>query len=227
MNQLEQKQDSILISRFLANRLGYQVGETIILSSYLGRYATSLEIIGFLDSAPGIGLSGFSNPELNQFNRGWLMLNLNFTLNNYKLDFTEIFLASMENSANQTHVEENLRELEAVELVNPNPINRKFIGLFVGKFLPFPRAILLFSGVISFVISMVLVVLVTDYIMTKRRSEYAILIAIGGTRKRVDKLIMTELLFVSFASLLVSTIFGYLISYMALFILRTVYTEKN
>ena len=144
------------------------------------------------------------------------MLNLNYTLNHFRLDFTEIFLASVDEGTNLMEIEEELSKVEEFKFINPNPINRKFIGLFVGKYLPFPRAILLFSGIVSFFISIILVVLVTDFILTKRKGEYALLIAIGGTKSKINQIIMTELMILSVTSLVVSILLGYLIAYVSI-----------
>ncbi|MHA2252040.1 MAG: FtsX-like permease family protein, partial [Candidatus Kariarchaeaceae archaeon] len=213
---LDTNESRVLISETVADRLGYKVGRGIYISGFRNRYIANFSITGLLNSAPGVGLSSSSNPELNQHTGGWAMVPLKYVEANFKASYAELFLGKIQEGYDIAKITEAIKELPGIEDVNPYPINENHIGNIITPFLPSPKAILLFIEFISIIFSIFLISLITETVLNSRKRENAILYAIGISKRQIFYLILGEMMSVIIVSFILGLFYGIILANLAL-----------
>jgi hypothetical protein len=212
VQQLNTSEQKILISEQISNRLGHKINDSLYLSGFEQEFIVNFTIAGMINSAPGIGLAGSSNPELNQNTKGWAIVPYQAIQNNYQIGFTELFLGKLKEGANIDEVVNKIKQLPDVVVVNPSPIGENYIGYIIEPFLPSPNGVLLFIKFISLIFSVFLISLITESILTKRKRENAILISIGLSKKQLSRGILGEFILTLVCSSILGVLLGILLS---------------
>jgi ABC-type antimicrobial peptide transport system permease subunit len=212
MQQLNTSEQKILISEQISNRLGHNVNDRLFLSGFEQEFIVNFTIAGMINSAPGIGLSMTSNPELNHNTKGWAIIPYRAIEDKYPIGYTELFLGKLSDTADIEEVINNIKLLPDVVLVNPSPIGENYIGYIIKPFLPSPNAVLLFIKFIALIFSIFLISMITESILSKRKQENAILISIGLSRKQLSKAILWEFILTLICSSILGVLLGILLS---------------
>jgi ABC-type antimicrobial peptide transport system permease subunit len=212
MQQLNTSEQKILISEQISNRLGHNVNDRLFLSGFEQEFIVNFTIAGMINSAPGIGLSMTSNPELNHNTKGWAIIPYQAIEDKYPIGYTELFLGKLSDTADIDEVINNIKLLPDVVLVNPSPIGENYIGYIIKPFLPSPNAVLLFIKFIALIFSIFLISMITESILSKRKRENAILISIGLSRKQLSRAILWEFILTLVFSSILGVLLGILLS---------------
>lgn len=150
-------------------------------------------ITGILHSAPGLGLSSGVNLELEQPNDYFMIINEEIIFDEYGIELTNLFFASLDQGANIDQVIADLLELDEVIAVNPELVSEDFTERYVNDYVPTLRVFLITQIAFTGIIGMLVIVSNIDYIMTQRKQETAIFTALGNTNANYIRMTITEL----------------------------------
>jgi len=210
LNSLKQNPENILVSKQVVNTLGFKENQSLNIFGLMGQYISIFNISGVINSAPGLGLASYPNPELSQNTRGWLMTSFSYIEKNFKSQFTRLFFGKIDENANSANIIEQVSDLDNVITVNPSPINQNFIGVFITSYLPRPLSVLVFVFLMTAFISLVMITLSINYLIIERRSEFALMLATGSTRSFAMQFLRTEISLYGVISTIVGIAFGLL-----------------
>ncbi|MHA2496024.1 MAG: FtsX-like permease family protein [Candidatus Hodarchaeales archaeon] len=217
-NTIEYGVNGIIINQALATDLRLQVGDPIQLGE-VNPLSTSpfrevfFEIVAIAYSAPGFGiLSQFSERPLGTSatrSFGGAIVNSYFLVDQQVTE-TNVFLLKGASAANKEEIVSSIRENEAVQAV-----------YYVDYFNIEDEGFLALGGVpgiltIDFLGSLAIIAfslgVFLEFIISERRQEYALLRAVGATKRQVSKSVVGEFLGIAVISLaiggLVSLIFS-------------------
>lgn len=150
-------------------------------------------ITGIVHSAPGLGLSSGVNLELEQPNDYFMIINEEIIFDEYGIELTNLFFASLDQGANIDQVIADLLELDEVIAVNPELVSEDFTERYVNDYVPSLRVFLITQIAFTGIIGLLVIVSNIDYIMTQRKQETAIFTALGNTNKNYIRMTVTEL----------------------------------
>ncbi|MCK5158275.1 MAG: ABC transporter permease, partial [Candidatus Heimdallarchaeota archaeon] len=150
-------------------------------------------ITGVIHSAPGLGLSSGVNLELEQPNDFYLIVNEEKIYNDYGIETTNLFFASLDQGADSEQVIADLLELDEVIEVNPNLVSEGFTERYVNNYVPSLRVFLITQIVFTGIIGLLVIVSNIDYVMTQRKQETAILAALGNTNTNYIRMTVSEI----------------------------------
>jgi ABC-type antimicrobial peptide transport system permease subunit len=150
-------------------------------------------ITGLIHSAPGLGLSSGINLELDQPNDYFMIVNEEKLYDEYGIEKTNLFFASLEEGADIEQVTADLLELDEVIEVNPSLVSEGFAEIYVNKYVPTLGMFLIIQIIFTGIIGFFVIVSNIDYVMSQRKQETAIFIALGNTNANYVRITMAEL----------------------------------
>jgi len=185
----------LIISDYLANRLGFMMDESIYLSDFVaGPLFLTFNISGFSNSAPALGLAHGSNPKNNRYIEEFILLNKDILENILGVTNGTLFLASTSKGANMEEITIQLQSMDEVLSVNPDKINPTYTGLFILQYIPDVWIIVLITSIFLALIGIIYIFISIEYILQQRRREYALLLALGANPSKVKKIVLSELM---------------------------------
>ncbi|NHK30883.1 MAG: FtsX-like permease family protein [Asgard group archaeon] len=228
LQRLEETYNGIIISEALSRRLNKTVGDAQSLSDLpSGLYLRIFEIVGVIVSAPGLGLAEGANAELLQPNRGFILMNNNYIKNEFGLSKSQLFLASVfpgeDINAIDSEIEAILPNIE----VNPMLINEKFIGAFIELYIPNVQTFFWIALVAVMIIIIILVIMVTDFTLNQRSQEFAIILSLGGSRRKINKILFAEVSIIVLLASIGGILLGVVFTYSTFYLLIPILTSHN
>jgi ABC-type lipoprotein release transport system permease subunit len=215
LTSLANDPNGAIISRSDAETLGLGVNDAITIESE--GVVANHTIVGVLTSAPGFGIA---NPERSSIIRSigfqepdrFLLVNKDAPLfvsqawyHQYK---TNLFFAKVEEGVEEAALVETLsRLLEEDTVYSPMTYNP---GLYRSLYLQGATGILNIQLMMSIVIGIVIETFLIGYITSKKSREYAVMRAVGATRRDITIMIFVEVI----AMLSFSTATGLLVGFL-------------
>ncbi|MFW9831373.1 MAG: FtsX-like permease family protein [Candidatus Thorarchaeota archaeon] len=236
LSRLQNTSNGIIFPRTIAERLGRRVGNSLAITVHQqgGGIAgdASFVIVGLGNSAPGLGYFDPDDPSrppdptdgfLFQTPQIFALINSHF-LESLNMDNTRLMLASVADNADIKEVQllaNNLSFVSAVyspmtfSLENAYPegylFNRGVVGLLSIGFLA------------CLIISIIALTLFVGIIVTERRTEYAIMRAVGSTQWQITTIVIGEFIGLILTSFLVAVLLGFFFSWLLMAILLNLF----
>jgi len=212
LTRLPLEPNGTIISDSLAKKYELQIGETISLSNVLfgGTFGIDVFLItGIMHSAPGLGLTEGANLALGQPNDYYMLINEWKFFDNYRINNTNLFLAKTESTVSVDEIENEISQFEIVEEVNPDLVYISFGEIYVNRYVPPIRIFMYTQMILVLIIAAIIIISNIDFVLMQRRSNNAILFAIGNSWKNLLKMTMSELLILNLFAILFGAIIGF------------------
>ena len=219
--------NGIILSAYHASRWNKTIGDTLNLDvgGRLTPVNTEFVLIGLVKSAPGFGYAsardipysrlgaGFSFQAGHQ---GFAITNLDFVSSVTEITTARVFLADLVCITDQELVLRALSDIPGVSATTPEAFDLPGFSFGTALFLSTVEGLFSIGFAMSFLLSMFALTLFLGSVVRERKRDYAILRAVGGSKKQIVRVVLSEFAGIVFASLILSlilgTVFGYVMS---------------
>ncbi|MHA1443083.1 MAG: ABC transporter permease, partial [Candidatus Heimdallarchaeota archaeon] len=128
LNNLNDTDRGIIISRKFAEAINITQNPSLTMRGLPNSSDNEVfEIIGVIDSAPGLGLAHGNNLELYQPNGQFMLVNERIITQDYGVSDASLFFAKIVPNFTISEVLDNINELDNIIDVNPEVINKQYI----------------------------------------------------------------------------------------------------
>jgi len=224
--------NGIILSEEHATFLNKTVNSTIRLTMSGVGHTQDVDfiVVGVVHSAPGFGYASVSDipPSAQGAGFGYQVLsaagyaftNLNFTAETIDAETTNLFLASLAEGTNQTQLISNLWAYPGVYPTTPETFNLKDQSLQTALFLNTVEGLFSIGFVMSLILSIFALSISLGSVVRERRKEYAVMRAIGGSKRQIVSMVFSEFTGVVLASLILSILLGMVFGFIMGFLLN-------
>jgi ABC-type antimicrobial peptide transport system permease subunit len=221
---LDAVSNGIIISSYHSQRWNKTVGDTIRfeMSGVGSTQMVEFLVVGIVHSAPGLGFASTTDMPPSPLGSGFgfqadpvgfAIANIGFVANRISEDRTDLFLAGLSDSANRTLVTEELQSLAGVYPFFPATFNLRTYSLQTALFLNTVEGLFSLGFAMSLVLSIFALTISLGAVVRERRKEYAVMRAVGGSKRQVVSMVFSEFTGVVLASLVLSIILGALFGF--------------
>ncbi|MHA2320506.1 MAG: FtsX-like permease family protein [Candidatus Thorarchaeota archaeon] len=216
--------NGIILSEFHAVRWNKTIGDVLNLemSDVGDTQIVEFIVTGVVYSAPGFGYAsdvyvpysalgagfGFSSGY-----DGFALTNLGFIEGVIDEHEATLFMADLDDNANRTFLLEELSALSGVNPNTPEEFDLKTHSLQTALFLNTIEGLFSIGFVMSLTLSVFALSISLGSVVRERRKEYAIMRAIGGSKRQVVSMVFSEFTGVVIASLALSLVLGAVFGY--------------
>ncbi|MCK4566167.1 MAG: FtsX-like permease family protein, partial [Candidatus Thorarchaeota archaeon] len=151
---------------------------------------------------------------------GFAITNLNFTAETIDCETTDLFLASLAEGTNQTQLAYDLWSLPGVYPTTPETFDLKARSLQTALFLNTVEGLFSIGFVMSLTLSVFALSISLGSVVRERRKEYAVMRAIGSSKRQIVSMVFSEFTGVVFASLILSLFLGAIFGFIMGFLLN-------
>ncbi|MCK5389878.1 MAG: ABC transporter permease, partial [Candidatus Thorarchaeota archaeon] len=223
--------NGIILSEYHATFLNKSVGDSITLEM-TGVGETQLVpfiVVGVVHSAPGFGYAAVAEIPPSDLGAGFgyqagysgfAITNLNFTAETIDRATTDLFLASLAEGTNQTQLAYDLWSLPGVYPTTPETFDLKARSLQTALFLNTVEGLFSIGFVMSLTLSVFALSISLGSVVRERRKEYAVMRAIGGSKRQIVSMVFSEFTGVVIASLILSLLLGAIFGFIMGFLLN-------
>ncbi len=223
--------NGIILSEYHADFLNKSAGDTITLEM-TGVGETQLVpfiVVGVVHSAPGFGYAAVAEIPPSAIGAGFgyqagysgfAITNLNFTAEIIDSETTDLFLASLAEGTNQTQLSYDLWSLPGVYPTTPETFDLKARSLQTALFLNTVEGLFSIGFVMSLTLSVFALSISLGSVVRERRKEYAVMRAIGSSKRQIVSMVFSEFTGVVFASLILSLLLGVIFGFIMGFLLN-------
>jgi putative ABC transport system permease protein len=221
LSELNNVPNGIIISKYQATRLNVTVGDSLSLEMPLtGSILTQMvdfTVVGTVHSAPGFGYASVTDMPYSQLGSGFgfqseysgfAITNLDFVVTTIGNNITDLFLGDLASSANTTRILEDIQTLPGVTANIPQEFDLKTRSLFTALFLNTVEGLFSIGFVMSLTLSIFALSISLGSVVRERRKEYAVMRAIGGSKRQIVSMVFSEFSGVVMASLAISIVLG-------------------
>ncbi len=227
LSRLDSVENGILISATHAARLNKTVGDTLnlVVGGRFSSVVVSFEIVGLVYSAPGFGYASADDIPPSMLGpafgfqakySGFAIANLDFISAQTDITTARLFFADLVCVTDHELILRALRDIPGVSAVTPESFNLSGFSFGTALFLSTVEGLFSIGFAMSLILSMFALTLFLGSIVAERKRDYAILRAVGSSKKQLVRLVMSEFSGIVFASLTLSlvlgTLFGFLMS---------------
>jgi len=223
--------NGIILSEYHAAFLNKSVGMNIELEmSGIGEtQLVDFTVVGVVYSAPGFGYASVRDIPPSALGAGFgfqarysgfAITNLNFTAETIEQETTNLFFASLAENTNYTQLTSDLWSLPGVYPTTPETFNLKARSLQTALFLNTVEGLFSIGFVMSLVLSIFALSISLGSVVRERRKEYAVLRAIGGSKRQIVSIVFSEFTGVVLASLILSILLGAIFGFIMGFLLN-------
>lgn len=228
LQALNVKNEGVIIGSGLATRLNLTIGNQLPVANLPGgTYFRLFEITGIINSAPGLGLADGQNIEMLQPNEGFILINEEFVKEELSISLSRLFLASTLPDFDRENIAEEIETTFSGITVNPETVNEEFVGSFVESYIPNILSFFNIEWITTAIIGMVLLVMFTDFTINQRAHEVAISLSMGVSRRKITKLILSEVLIITLSASLLGIFLGIIFTYSTFFLITPLLTSHN
>jgi putative ABC transport system permease protein len=185
------------------------------------------EIIGVIDSAPGLGLAHGSNLELYQPNDQFFLVNEQIVIQDYGVRDASLFFAKIVPNYTISEVAENINDLDNIIDVNPEIINNQYIGKYISQFIPDVTTFVLIEIILVNAIGLIIISSIMEFLLSQRKQNNAILYSIGNSNKNLASMILAEILVIDAVAIFVALIIGVPFSLLSANVNSPIFTAHN
>ncbi len=220
LTDLGANQTGIILSKYIAERLGFSVGKTMFVTDFRGGpFYMRFNVSAVIESAPGLGIAHGHDPKMNRITNEWVLVNKEL-ITGLGVENGTLFLADVSDGADVEVIAEQIRVLNPLFNVNPEKINPDYIGYFITGYIPPITVVLLIGAIFVNIIAIVYVVISTEFILEQRRREYAVLMALGGRQSNIRKQLIYEISIFILATIIVGIPLGIITTLMGMSFLK-------
>jgi putative ABC transport system permease protein len=231
LSALNSTENGIILSEYHATFLNKTIGESVSLQmSGVGELqSVEFVVVGVIYSAPGFGYASTNDIPYSALGAGFgfqagytgfAITNLNFTRDTLNADTTDLFLASIAEGTNQTELVNNLRSLPGVYPTTPDTFDLKAQSLQTALFMNTVEGLFSIGFVMSLTLSIFALSISLGSVVRERRKEYAVMRAIGGSKRQIVSMVFSEFAGVVIASLILSILLGGIFGFVMGFLLN-------
>ncbi|MFX0107008.1 MAG: FtsX-like permease family protein [Candidatus Hodarchaeota archaeon] len=229
LSDLAEVPNGIVLSEFHANRWNKQVGDALNLVVAIPGIMIELifNVTGLVYTAPGFGYASITDIPYSPLGagfgfqsgyEGFALTNFEFLTGELGAETTDLFFASLEEGVDPQSIVEALEEVEGTIAHTPETFDLKSYSYGTALFLSTIEGLFSIGFVMALIMSIFALSIFLGSVVRERRREYAVLRALGGSRKQIVSMVFSEFTGIVFASLAVSiilgTIFGYVNGYL-------------
>jgi ABC-type antimicrobial peptide transport system permease subunit len=229
LSSLASVPNGIIISAFHAERWNKTIGAnlTMEVSAFLVTEDITFSVVGIVYTCPGFGyaFTGDIPPSetgagfgFQSAYSGFALTNLDFVASVLGKSETNLFMASLHDWVNRTEIRANISAMSGTYSWTPETFNIKLVNRATATFLNTIEGLFSIGFVMTLVMSIFALSIFLGSVVRERRKEYAILRALGGSRRQVVSMVFSEFTGVVLAavavSLVLGTIFGYINGYL-------------
>lgn len=216
--------NGIIISEHHATMWNKTAGNTLNLEMS-GVGATQIVefiVVGIVYSAPGFGYASITDIPYSTLGAGFgyqaqyagfAIANLGYIESEIDSHTTDLFLAALQDGVNRTLLTTELRLLPGVYPNTPQEFDLKSRSLYTALFLNTVEGLFSIGFIMSLILSMFALSISLGSVVRERRKEYAVIRAIGGSRRQVVAMVFSEFTGVVIASLVLSLLLGVVFAY--------------
>jgi ABC-type antimicrobial peptide transport system permease subunit len=216
--------NGIIISEYHATAWNKTTGDTLNLEMS-GVGATQIVqfiVVGIVHSAPGFGYASVTDIPSSSLgagfgyqaaNAGFAITNLDYVSDKVDSQTTDLFLVSLQDDVNRTRLIDDLRLLPGVYPNTPQEFDLKSRSLYTALFLNTVNGLFSIGFIMSLILSIFALSISLGSVVRERRKEYAVIRAIGGSRRQIVSMVFSEFTGVVIASLVLSILLGVVFGY--------------
>lgn len=216
--KLDEVPNGIILSEYHGNLWNKSIGDSIEITYFRPLIAiTEFTIIGFMNSAPGFGVASTKDltyPSISsgfgfQVGRGGFALtNFEFLRRAVNVSNVELFFASVISGTNMQILSTALSSNFDATVYAPGFSNPRDISRSVNLFLSGFESLISLSVVILAVMGVFAIISLLSSAVAERSQEYAVLRAVGATKKQVVSMVFQEFASVLFSVITISMVLG-------------------
>ncbi|MHA1305969.1 MAG: FtsX-like permease family protein [Candidatus Heimdallarchaeota archaeon] len=228
LDKLNRTDKGIIISKTYAQSINITQNPTVTLRGLPNdsNYET-FEIIGVIDSAPGLGLAYGNNLELYQANDQFMIINEEVIIRDYGVSDASLFFAKIIPTYTVDEVMKNIFELDNIIEVNPEVINRQYIGKYIAQFIPDVTSFILIEIMLINIIGVIIIGSNMEFLLSQRKQNNAILYSIGNSNRNLANMILSEILIIDAVAIFLALIIGIPLSLLCINISAPIFTSHN
>jgi ABC-type antimicrobial peptide transport system permease subunit len=221
LNNLE---NGIIISTHHAQRWNKTIGDLvrIAVSGFAITREIYFNVTGIVYTAPGFGYSWRGDVPSSKFgagfgfqsgNGGFALTNIDFVTTELEKSETDLFIAGLYEEADSAAFAAFLMTDSSVNVFTPEAFDLKAHSSGTALFLNTIEGLFSIGFVMGLVMSLFALSLFLGSVVRERRREYAVLRALGGSRRQLVTMVFSEFSGVVLASLAVSLVLGTILAY--------------
>ncbi|MHA1653506.1 MAG: FtsX-like permease family protein [Candidatus Thorarchaeota archaeon] len=227
LRELASVENGILLSQYHASRWNKTVGDTINIEvgGRLAPVTVSFKIVGIVYTAPGFGYASTEDIPQSALGAafgfqarytGFGIANVDYVSKQTGITTARLFLADLVCITDQDLLIRALSDLPGVSATTPERFDLARHSFGTALFLSTIEGLFSIGFAMSLLLSIFSLTLFLGSIVRERRRDYAILRAVGSSRRQLIRTVLSEFTGVVLASLALSlilgTIFGYTMS---------------
>ena len=227
LSELASVSNGLLISVHHADRLNKSVGDVLNLQvgGRLAPVDVSFIIIGFIHSAPGFGYASETDIPYSRLGAGFgyqaglsgfAITNLDFVSTVTDISTASLFFADLLCVTDQDLILRALNDVPGVSAVIPEKFDLKGYSFGTALFLSTVEGLFSIGFAMSMLLSMFALTLFLGSVVRERKRDYAILRAVGASKKHIVNMVLSEFAGIVLASLglslVLGTVFGFVMS---------------
>ena len=237
---LASKPNAVVLPHHLANQFNKHSGSSLNITVYdqhgLFLEEKPFEVVGEFLSAPGFGYANPSDPLAItsptsgfgfQVNHAYAFCHVDYFLveipswkSNPFVNLTQLIFANLTPATNPNEVVNAVQELNFVRVVwTPQTFNLIEIDLEAALFLQGVVSLLSVTFCAALVTSLVALTVFVNAVLKERELEYAIMRALGGTKRQLVLIIVGEFVGMVLGAFLFGIILGFVFSWLTMFAL--------
>ena len=224
LRTLNETEDGIIISEFYSNLWNRSIGEELLvyIDTVNGTRGRRFEIVGLMRSAPGFGFAWTRGASANSFaaqfgfqvtGAGFAFVNFDTLSSISGIDTAEMFLADTTDDADLASIVDDLDQLRYVDAFSPMTYDISAQSYGVQLFLAGVQGLTAVGFIMCLFMGLAAISLFLGSAVLERKTEYAIIRAVGGTRRQVISMVFSEFAGSVTAAIAISVVLGILFGY--------------
>ncbi|MDF1541025.1 MAG: hypothetical protein P1Q69_19165, partial [Candidatus Thorarchaeota archaeon] len=198
LSSLIQVPNGVIVSEYHANLLGKGVGDSIRLLCDVNRStrvaSTTLKIIGLMHFAPGFGSASTKDMNYNLLGSqlgfqaahgGFALANIGFVENLTRFHNASMFLVDTVDNVDTLEFVRAIDSLYGIQAYSPETVDLLIEAPASGLFIVGLKGYLLIEGIACLIMGLASIGLFLGSAVAKRKSEYAVMRALGATQSQV------------------------------------------
>ncbi len=217
--ELDAVPDGIIISDYLSTRLNKLVGDnlTLEMSGESTTQQVTFTIVGTVHSAPSFGYASVTDMPYSALGSGFgfqagysgfVITNLEYVSYETGIETVELFLGDLSETANKTRILEDMQTIPDIYPKIPSEFDLKAHSLSTALFLNTVEGLFSIGFIMSLILSIFALSISLGSVVRERRKEYAVMRAIGGSKRQIVSMVFSEFSGIVLASLTLSIVLG-------------------
>ncbi len=227
LSALDKVENGIVLSEYHARRWNKSIGDDLMLAvgGRLGPVQVTFRITGFVYTAPGLGYAAETDIPKSRLgagfglqapHSGFALVNIEYLSEQTEITTATLFLADLVSVLNEDFLLRALGDLPGVSATTPDSFDLRRRSFGTALFLSTVEGLFSIGFAMSFLLSIFALTLFLGSVVRERKRDYAILRAVGSSKKQIIRVVVAEFSGVVLASvtlsLVLGAIFGFIMS---------------